>query len=43
MNAKCGQGEIKQSVCDEFNAATKGNFSRLPERVKGHVKKRPGI
>ena len=42
MNAKCGRGEIKQAVCDEFNAATKGYFSRLPARVTGHVKNRPG-
>lgn len=31
MNAKCGRGEIKQSVCNEFNAASKG--LRLPARV----------
>ena len=31
MNAKCNRGEIKKSVCKEFNAASRG--MRLPERV----------
>ena len=37
MNAKCSRGEIKQSVCDEFNAATKhkkGGFKSLPARAR---------
>ena len=31
MNAKCGRGEIKQAVCNEFNDASKG--VKLPERI----------
>jgi len=32
MNAMCGRGEIKQSICDEFNKASAGK--KLPARVK---------
>jgi len=38
MHAKADRGEIPRKVVDEFDAATKGRFDKLPERAKrAHV------